>query len=300
MKLFILFTLLICTLGEIERFQTTDFNCRCDTVDGICACYMRWADTEEQYKNVKKHAHCNRHACFLHEDGKLNCMGRVFSTLSGNKIFNPLTPNLSNKGFDLSDGTVMEIDSDFRGFNLKTAYLEYNVFTTFTGEVLDVTCDGNYGTCVKIKNGEDVCFGIPSDITFFNEFLSFFLGILIQFALALPIFFIAKYLLRRRPSLLYFCSILVTAPCSIVLSVIIINFTTNLFVKMYIYIIGSGIGLVIADLVASLLLRVLIYCCMSKVDIEMIKEQSTELIPKEGKTEQEQKEEENVTTIELN
>lgn len=303
--LLLLFTLLICALGEIERFQTTDFNCRCDTVDGVCACYMRWADTEEQYNNVQKHIHCNRHACFLHDDGRLNCLGRVFSTLSGSKVFNPLTPNNDNKGFDLSGDTVMEIDHEFRGFNLKTAYLEYNVITKFKETPTDVRCNGPYGTCVKTASGE-TCFGIPEDSNFYNEFVSFILGLLIQFALAFPIFISMKYLLRNRPNALYFCSIVIAAPIAISLSVIIVNFTTDLFVKMYIYVIGSGIGIVLADLVASVLLRIIMYCCMSKVEIEMNKEQSTELISKNNEeTEHEEEKQQddvevNVTTINLN
>lgn len=283
--------------AEIERFQTTDFNCRCDTVDGICACYMRWADKEVQYTNVKDHAKCNRHACFLVEDGTLNCMGRVFSTLGGNQIFNPLTPNVDNKGFDLSNESVMEIDHEFRGYNLKTAYLEYNVITQFDKNIIGVECDGLYGTCVLTNEGK-MCFGVPGNANFYNDFVSLVLGILVQFALAFPIFMGMKYCLRNRPNALYFCSVMVAAPIVIFFSILIVNFTTDFFVKMYIYIIGSGIGLVTADLSATVLIRLINYCCMSKIEIEMNKEQSVELIEKD--TEENNEEDTEIFEVELN
>jgi len=304
MKLVILIILLVgfhCVFAEIERFQTTDFNCRCDTVDGVCACYMRWANTEVQYTDVQDHATCNRHACFLHESGELNCLGRVFSTLGGNKIFNPLSPNIDNKGFDLSEESVMKIDYEFRGYNLKTAYLEYNVKTKFDEEILGVECDGLYGTCVITIDGK-ICFGVPEDAQFYNELVSIILGCLIQFALAFPIFMTMKHYLKYRPNALYFCSVVVAAPVAIICSILIVNFTTSFFVKMYVYIIGSCIGLVLADIIATVLSRIIYYCSMSKVEIEMNREQSTELITKNKHEESESQDENNkeVTVVNLN
>ena len=299
---FIILLLLVVGLVDaqlITNFATHDFSCTCSQMNPICSCYFNWARSVFQFNDVSKVQACYRHACFQVGKKELTCSGRVFSTLGKNKYFNPLTPIEGNKGFSLGD-SVLEIDHGYLGYNLNTAYLEFNAKTVFESAITNFTCDGRYGTCVDTKDGKRQCFGIPKDIVFHDDFVSFILGVLIQIAISFPIFLSMRYVLKRRPNALYFCSVIFAAPLSMMISFIIVNFAKAFFVKMYIFIIGGGVGLVLADLSAKVLIRVVTWLCMSKIDQDMIIEQSTELISKNDEEEEgDETESKQSTVVEL-
>ena len=279
----VFFLISVANSDNTEVFTTHDSTCICNSFTNGCTCVLEWNNFVSEYKDVNEIITCNRHYCVLSDESSvLRCSGRVFSSMAGNLEFNPLHLN----GTASVEANVLPVGSLFMGYNLITEYFEVNARTHYPLGVESMRCNGPYGTCVQVV-GSDApeCFGIPGDVVFYDEIMSFFVGAGVQSSAAFPLLLGVHYFFRKRPGALYGVSTFAVHPLCFIGAFALVNYGIHaFFVKVYTYVIGCAAGAV----VSGLLVRGIMACRFKAGAVGLDdREQSAGLIGGETETETE-------------